>query len=443
MDQASQPNTILCPNKHINPEGSLRCDDCGLPVIDYKQEKTAFLKRMADKTIHIVPHINGILIGTGTIGKQIVTDFYNLYGSENSWVSFLNIDSIESANITPEIKNKGVKFHQYEIGEIAMGGTIYCGRGEQAALQDRRLESYLHLSGIRREDANQAMFITSALGGGTGSGVGPVVVNLCRTVNPDASIAAITITPSRDEADHTHLNAYYGLSRLLSFDLVINANMIVLLDYDRLRQIRGVGRSGEDLKTEKVAAYLLRLMELNLYQSGIIRMCRMSKGMKIQVFVPCLAIGRSMEIFGNLTNVLESAGIFPMAKVNMENVMASYLILRVPSGFAKHFPEGMVAKEFDDWNRRHVPSLSSSLVQILQTDEESDRIDACIFLGGDNLSTAIGSTINGYQEFKAYLEKSERWEECGLTPEKLLKAEQTIASYDETMQELRSNKTGA
>ena len=95
MNHESQANIILCPNKHINTEGSLRCDDCGLPVIDCKQEKTALLKRMADKTIHIVPHIDGILIGTGTIGKQIVTDFYNLYGSENSWVSFLNIDSIK------------------------------------------------------------------------------------------------------------------------------------------------------------------------------------------------------------------------------------------------------------------------------------------------------------------------------------------------------------
>jgi len=211
-----------------------------------------------------------------------------------------------------------------------------------------------------------------------------------------------------------------------------------------LRHLRGVGRSGEDLKADGVIIYLLRLFKLNLFQSGIIRMCRISRGARTQVFIPCLAIGRSMGIFGNLTNVLKSAGTYPLADVSLENVTASYLILRIPRGLAAEFTREVVSQEFEAWNRNNVPNVTSSLVQILQTEEQSDRIDACILLGGDDLDTAIQGTVEGYQRFKSTVEKSARWEDYGLTSKGISEAEQVIGAYNLAMQEVKGNrgKTG-
>ena len=443
MNHEIEEAAIRCPNGHDNPDGSLECHECGLPVVSCEQEIRQLLGRLAEKAGYVVPHIKGSFVGVGAKGGQVVSDLYDSFGDEVSGLSFLNVGSAESLAGVPEIHSRGARFYRYAISETAVGGTIYCGFGEQAASRDTRLESYLHMSGVRADDASQTIFITASVGGGTGGGVAPKLVNLCKTFNRKVSTLAVVTTPSSSEADHSHLNAFHGISRLITFDEEPNADMILLLNHDRLRHVRGVGRTGEDLQADDVVTYLLRLFELNLDRSGTIRMCRISRGAKIQVFVPCLAIGRSLEIFGNLANVLESAGIYPLASIDFDHVMASYLILRIPRGLASDFPERKVTKEFEAWNKRHLPAVSSSLVQVLQTGEQSDRIDACILLGGDHLGNMIAENIDGYHRFKTSLVKSSQWEEYGLSERSSTEAEQVIDNYDEIMQALWESRMGA
>ncbi len=443
MDQDHKETTVLCPKGHENTQGLRECVECGLPLIECDLEMKFLIRRFTDKSSYVVPYIESSFVGIGTMGNQVITDLYGVFGDEVIGVSFLNIDSMVNGNTIPEINTKGVRFYQHIISEAAVGGMIYCGLGERAASQDAQLQSYLHMSGIRREDPGQTIFISNAVGGGTGSGVGPIMVNLSKSCNPRASVVAVTVIPSTSEADHIHLNAFCGLAKSIRFDGDINADMVLLVNYDKLRHLRGVGRSGEELKADKVITYMLRLFALNLYQSGIIRMCRISRGTKIQVFVPCLAIGRSIEIFGDLANILESAGAYPMADIKFENVMSSYLILRVPRTLSADFTEEIVSEAFEKWNRKHVPSISSSLVQILKTDERSDRIDVCILLGGDDLSNSITDTIGGYRRFKASLSNEAQWDEYGLSTEASNEAEQIIDAYDKNMQVLRSSKTGS
>ncbi len=443
MNHEIEEAAIRCPNGHDNPDGSLECHECRLPVVSCEQEISQLLGRLAEKAGYVVPHIKGSFVGVGAKGGQVVSGLYDSFGDEVSGLSFLNVGSAESMAGVPEIHSRGARFYRYAINETAVGGTIYCGFGEQAASRDTRLESYLHMSGVRADDASQTIFITASVGGGTGGGVAPKLVNLCKTFNREVSTLAVVTTPSSSEADHSHLNAFHGISRLITFDEEPNTDMILLLNHDRLRHVRGVGRTGEDLQADDVITYLLRLFELNLDRSGMIRMCRISKGAKIQAFVPCLAIGRSLEIFGNLANVLESAGIYPLANIDFDHVMASYLILRIPRGLAGDFPERKVIEEFEAWNKRHLPAVSSSLVQVLQTGEQSDRIDACILLGGDGLGNVIAENIEGYHRFKTSMFESSRWEEYGLSEKSSTEAEQVIDNYDEIMQALRESRMGA
>jgi len=445
MDEEIRDTVVFCPNGHDNPPENLECDTCGLPIIDWETELESLLGRLTDKTGFVVPHIGGSFIGIGTAGGEIINNLSNFFGEEMPGVSFLNIDSM--VNVRPETTDdtgpRGLRFYQYAVGDTSVGGTIYCGLGEQAALQDDQLESYLHMSGIRSDDSSQAVFVTAAVGGGTGSGVGPVMVNLCRLSNQDVSTLAVAIAPSRSEADHSHLNAFYGISKLIAIGGKANADMVILLNYDKLRHIRGVGRSGREFKADEVVSYLLWLFQLNLHRSGVIRMCRLSRGAKIQAFVPCLAIGRSIEIFGNLANVLESAAAYPLAEIDFNSVMASYLLLRIPRGVSADFPDEVVTEEFEAWNRKHIPNVSSSLIQILHTNERSDRIDVCILLGGNDIGASIKDTITGYHRFKASLKASAQWEEYGLFEKGIAEVEQAIENYDGKIGELRESKSGA
>ena len=442
MNVEEKESMLTCSSGHTNPRNSVICSDCGLPLIDYRQETDWLLQRLTDKAVHIVPHIDGSFIGVGTTGTQVVVDFFDSYVQENPDISFLNIDSNGSLEIVPKSEAAGIRFHHYNIAVPTTGGTIYSGIGEQAVSQDRQLESYVRSSGIMREDAGQTVFVTGAIGGGTASGVGPSVAHLCKACNPEISIVAVLVAPSSNEADHIHLNAFYGISRMLNQNSQHNADMILLMNFDRLRRVRGIGRFGEELRIEKIVAYQLRLLQLNLQHSGIARMCRISKSMKTQIFVPCLAIGRSMEIFGSIENILESAVAFPLAETERNNVTASYLLLRIPNRLAEDFPEGVVVEEFEKWNKRHIPALASSLVQIVQTDDQSDRVDACVLLGGDGLSGALRDTIEGYRKFKTRLGTSARWDECGLSPQKLQEAEEVMDNYDWSMYQLRVNENG-
>ncbi len=433
---------VTCPNGHDNATESLECSECGLPLISWEMELESLLERLTGKASFVVPHIGGSFVGIGTAGGQIVTNLCNFFGEDMTGVSFLNVDSMASSGSETlnEVSARGVRFYQHEIGDTSIGGSIYCGLGEQSALQDDQLESYLHMSGIRSDDTSQVVFVTTALGGGTGSGIGPTIINLCKLCNRDVSTLVVAITPSASEGNQAHLNAFYGVSRLLVFEKTVNADMVLLLNYDKLRHIRGVGRSGKEFKSDEVVSHLLRLFQLNIYRSGIIRMCRLSKGAKIQTFVPCVAIGRSIEIFGNLANVLESAAAYPLADIDFNSVLSAYLLLRIPRAITDQFPDETVTEEFERWNAKYTPNVRSSLVQVLHTDERSDRIDVCILLGGVNTGEIIKSTVSGYRQFKASISDPAQWEEYGLSDRGISEAEQALQKYDRSMDQLRQSK---
>jgi hypothetical protein len=147
-----------------------------------------------------------------------------------------------------------------------------------------------------------------------------------------------------------------------------------------------------------------------------------------------------MEIFGNLANVMESAAAYPLAEIDFNNVIASYLLLRIPRHIDEQYPDEVVTEEFEAWNRKYIPNMSSSMVQILRTDERSDRIDVCILLGGANMGEIISDTITGYRRFKSSVTSPNQWEEYGLSEQSITEAEQVLANYDSGMDGLRKRK---
>jgi len=438
MSEETAAKALLCPNGHQVPDDLTTCDVCDLPAVDYSSEIEQVFRRLADRTNLMTRPVSGSFIGLGTAGERILQDLYVTHGSMLPDASYLALDSLDKPDSPSRIH--GPRIHYFRIGGGSAEGLTYCGLAEQVAMGDRQLDHHLRRGGIRKTDSRQSIVVIGGIGGGTASGMAAHVMTSCKAINAEASTIALLVTPSGNEADHIHFNALYGISSLLPRDLRPSTDMVWLVNYDKLKRTRGISRSGEELTLEALLSYLMYFLGLGLAETGLRQMIRLSRGVNIQAFVPCLAIGRSMEIFGSLPNVLESAVSFPLAEINMEHVMASYLLLRVPGRLSDEFPDGRVGEEFYAWNKRHVPAVRTSVVQIVRSEERSDRVDACVLLGGDLLARSIGDTQQGFRRFRAYLEESVQWETCGLSQEKILEAERIVSAYDERMRKFRASQ---
>lgn len=421
-----------CIKKHFNSNNAKECTTCHLPIVDYRGEINILAQLLSSKSVFARPKVSNIFYGIGGRGNIIVQQLQTLISSSRNKISFCYFDS--SNEDLSNLSKGDTSIKAYKVGSTNTGGTVYCGLGEIIAACDNNLKDEILLSGCREPDADQILFFVSALGGGTGSGVCLHIVATCKRINPKATNLVVAVLPSSNEPAQAHFNAYYAISNILTIDKMPLTDLLFIIDYDRLRQTRGVGKGGSELRMEHFLAYLLKLIGINFSNSNFLPISKMAKGLGIQVVVPCLAIGRSMDIFGNLTNILESALIIPLASLETSTVTLSCLLLSIPRRLAHMFPPNNVTDEFQGWNKKHFPRLRASMFHIAQTEDLSDRIDCCILLGGNGLDTSINKTKVGYVDFKGYLEKSGQWSTCGLTPEKLLVAENKIKQYDTGLQ---------
>ncbi len=438
----SSKSIVWCANRHGNPEDSTKCTTCGLPLVNYKWELGLLLERLATKALLLGPRRN-VFMGVGSIGGLIISDFHKSYGESVASGSFLLVDCVEEGEQATPFTGvaKGMLPLVYNIVGTSGGSISYGGLAQRIAAGDTGLNDYVRRSGVREADERQAIFLVSALGGGTGSGMVPVIGTRCATQNPEASVISVAIIPSSDEVDHIQFNAYASVSRLLRFNDDTSADMVLIMDYERLRQVRGVGLGGVEMRSEALVVTMLNCLTGDESQSDNqvdpTRIARMSRAMKVQMFVPCLAIGRSMEIFGSLANVLASALAYPLARMDPTTVTISYLFLRVPQRLSRVFHREFVREEFDRWNKGNLPNIRESLFDLAYLDDPSDRIDACILLGGSYVDLALGPAKRGFDRFRNYLNRGGQWESCGVDPTKVEEAAHIISLYDQRLKELR------
>jgi hypothetical protein len=244
---------------------------------------------------------------------------------------------------------------------LSLGGTdptaaTFCGIGEALARNDPTLLPVLRKAGVSRADEGQTLFLAAAIGGGVGSSAS-VLIEKCRHLNPVCRAFGLVIIPGSEESFHNRLNAYYGLSRLLDPGETRSADLVIAVSYDRIKKIRGVGTDGTELRTEGLLVALSDLLMKNLSPENAAELVRINRSMRVGLVIPCLAIGRSLEIFGSLGNILESAISFPASHVSKPAVVVCHLLLRVPKNRAHEFAEEKAAGELSSLVKKHLPAV--------------------------------------------------------------------------------------
>lgn len=452
VSKESEEKVVTCPRGHQNPEGSVRCNTCGLPIVDYEMELDNFLTTLAEQERHVTFVKEKVFMGVGDQGCRLVHDFYRSWGIGLASSEFLLIDSSgdaqQLADRNPGVPSDGkctspsLSLHQLPHSVSKQVG--YYGLGERLATSDAALDDRLLRSGVRASARNQTVFLISALGGGTGSGASPHVLECAKTRNPYSRSLVIAVMPGANEPDSAHFNAFCSLSRFIKSEDEPVADIIVLADYDRLMRVRGVSSAGEEIAAESLLSHMLALLvgamsDSSSAEADASYLAKMSRSMGVHAFVPCMAAGRSLEIFGGLANILESALLCPLAQVDKHSIMLSFVLVQVPERLASSLKEETITSEVNKWSRDRFPNLKGSVLQVSHSSARSDRIDVCILLGGVKLAVTAKRARDGFDRFKAIVGR-ESWEqEFAVTSKSVAEMESAVAWYDSKLDEIASH----
>jgi len=451
VSHGSENKVISCPNNHRNPEGSTWCGICGLPIIDYDRELELLLRALAEEERHIRFAKQNVFLGIGDQGCKLVHDFYRSWGKSLKSSEFLMIESSSEGQQFTDLRTQLPSNQEYTPPSLSLHllpmsvsrQVGYYGLGEHLASNDPTLDDRLLRSGIRASTRKQTIFLFSALGGGTGSGASPYTLQQANALNPHCRSLVIAMMPAADEPDSAHFNAFCSLSRFIKADQGPLADMILLVDHDRLMKVRGVGNIGEEIAGESLLSYMVGILvgaiaDRNSSQVDPGFLAKMSRSMGIHAFVPCMAVGRSMEIFGGLANILESALSSPLAQVDKESVMLSHLLVQVPERLAASLQAETINAELNKWNKDNFPRLKGSVLQLSHSSSRADRIDLCLLLGGTRLAITARRAKEGFERFKA-IAKGKAWEqEFGVTSKSVPEAQEAVNWYDTMLDEMAS-----
>ncbi len=416
---------ILCPNQHENLGGLSHCRACGLPLLDLPAQFESLAASLGSRADMGRPSPQAVLVGLGTAGVSLIETARAGHAGPISDRTYVGVDAKG-----PEPETGATDVLRLSLGGSVANAGTFCGIGQGLLRDDPLLSPVLRKAGFSRANGGQVAFLVSALGGGIGSAAS-VVVEKCRQLNPECYTVAIVIVPGSDESFHNRLNAYYGLSRLL--EPKSQTDLVVAVHYDRMKKIRGVGPSAQELKTEGLLAAFSHLMINNLTSQAISEVVRINRSMGITLVVPCLALGRSLEIFGNLGNILQSAITYPTNNVAKQGVLVCHLLLRVPESRASAFSEESVSEELGALIRKELPCVRSTSFSITYSTEQHDRVDACLLLGGDSSMRALFAN-GGAAAFEEELKGQVSWETYGLQGADMERSRSTLSEYDQALE---------
>jgi hypothetical protein len=375
-----------------------------------------------------------LLAGLGTAGAGLIDIHSANYADHNAGYSYLAIDSGNSVST-----NEPGGVRRLKLSASAPTGGTFCGIGEATMKSDPHLITVLRKAGIGHTDREQEIFLLAGIGGGIGS-TASVLVEKCRHLNPICHIIALIIVPGPDESFHNNLNAYYGLSRLLDNNKSPAPDLIIAVRYDRMKTLTGVAFDGQELIAGGLLAAFTNLLLRNLPPQYISDMVRINSSLGVKMVVPCLAIGRSLEIFGSLANILESAIAYPANRFCGPAALVCHLLLRIPGSRADSFQEEAANEQLRALVRRHLPNVKATSTSITCSDEQHDRIEACLLLGGDSATSALFADDVKLQAFREETEKEIGWAPYGLNQESINQASKSIREYDEGLAQFRKNQ---
>ncbi len=286
--------------------------------------------------------------------------------------------------------------------------------GENEAREDfdtiRRYVANLKLGG------RDVIFGITTLGGGTGNGSLPYIIHELKhgrgIVTPgENSYMALGILPYDFEAPQRFFNVICGLSRLLKFDGIQNADLLLLVDNDQVERILGVSAEGKEERYYRINQEIIKAINMMIAPGGggtrstidVADYYQLPSNLGVYHFTPCMSLGNDPEIFG-IDTAMEDAVRNPMAPIDPKTAIMAYVIAITPE---KYVEDGTFSQEELEYITRNwaVKNLAGKRGGVLRysslvASPDAKTLDVMILLGGFSLKKIVSKSLQRYYDFK-------------------------------------------
>ncbi len=321
----------------------------------------------------------------------------------------------------------------------------------------RRVESLGLTSG-------DAMFDIMTLGGGTGNGSIPYLIDQLKHGSGRTAAGhkhfALCVWPDTIEADHRHFNAICGLSRLLKYgeNNRQNADIVLLADNTTLgkRIELDEGESNYYFEINKMIAQAVdlimapgrkntnRVIDVNDY-------IVFPSHIGVYHATPCMSLGNDVDLI-SLESAFDDAVENAFFPLDPETATMVWLIVRVPKKYFNRgqFEQRALDHTFKGWIEDHIiGKLRYSTVTFVEDDIET--FDVLLLLGGFKLNKLVPESFEKYLLFKELLELNatdgdislaQFGDDVTLSTDELNRIEQNLRDYmahiDDVVERLRA-----
>jgi cell division GTPase FtsZ len=186
------------------------------------------------------------LIGVGQAGGKLVSAL-QAFDTDGDYGSVRHATAVNTASA--DLRPLPSTVQSLLIGQSRVSGHGVGGDNELGA-QVMREDREQVLDAITVDAATEAIFVVAGLGGGTGSGGAPVLVQELKRVY-DRPVYAIGVLPGRDEGAMYQVNAGRSLKTLAR-----EADSVLLVDNDAFRSAGDSLESGYERVNEAIARRL-------------------------------------------------------------------------------------------------------------------------------------------------------------------------------------------
>jgi hypothetical protein len=223
-------------------------------------------------------------------------------------------------------------------------------------------------------DSWRGAVMVSSLWDGVGSALLPALISQFKEWNINS--VAFAVLPSKIQPSDVQFNAFSSLGICASKDFT----SVLLLDRDQLENYVGVNRNGSILKGNIVVNYML---ELALAKETFVQeLCELSRAFNVKMYTVLLATGASLQIYGSLENILNTALSRPLLKFDLSTASLLYVLLRIPVHLKEKLPQEKVELAIAAWFKEKANLKSIYISEPIYVEDVSDRIDVVMFLGG-------------------------------------------------------------
>lgn len=204
---------------------------------------------------------------------------------------------------------------------------------------------------------------------------------------------AVVVMPSNSQPLDDQFNALSSIGKSLSEN-----TPFLLIERDRLEKYSGVTRSGTIISGNTVINEALEIM-LN-QENFVNEILRLSKSYKVMKYTILPMMGASLEIYGSLENILNSALPRRLLTFDVSTAKVVYVLLRMPLRLKEKIPKESLELTAAKWFKKIGNFRSIYIAEPSYIEDLSDRIDIVVLIGGFETTKLFSSVIKEIEEIK-------------------------------------------